>query len=100
MSGIADSPSQALGDVLSHALDRAAGSSLESLSLLRTSVRRYTTHQKARGVPLDGIMRSLSSALMQVEDERTSEGAADFLRDPELARQIRAWCSEDYIAAN
>ena len=89
-----------MGDVLAHALDRAVGSSLESLSVLRTSVRSYTNHQKARGVPLDAVMRALSTVLMEVEDDRTSEGAVDFLRDPELARQIRAWCSEDYRAAN
>ena len=100
MSDIADSPSHALSDVLSHALDRAVGSSLESLSLLRTSVRSYTAHQKARGVPLDAVMRALSGVLMEVEDDRSSEGTIDFLRDPELARQIRAWCSEDYTAAH
>ena len=96
MSNEPDSPSDALGDVLAHALDRAIGSSLESLLVLRKCVQGYTSHQKARGVSLDSIMLALSSVLMEVEDERSREAAADVVRDPELARQLRAWCSSDY----
>lgn len=96
MSERPDSPPARLGDVLALALDRAVGSSLDSLHLLRKSVRSYTAHQKARGVPLDGVMRALSAVLMNLEDERSVETGTDGLRDPELARQLRAWCSEDY----
>jgi hypothetical protein len=96
MSNKPDLPSAALGDVLALALDRAVGSSLDSLLVLRTSVKGYATHQKARGVPLDDIMRALSTVLMEVEDERSADPDGNGHRDPELARQIRAWCSDDY----
>ena len=96
MSNRPDSPSAALGDVLVLALDRAVGSSLDSLLLLRQSVKGYATHQKARGVPLDDIMRALSTVLMEAEDERSTNPDGNGQRDPELARQLRAWCSEDY----
>lgn len=95
MSDIPDLPPALLGDGLARALDRAAGSSLESFDTLRRSVRGYTSHQKARGVPLDGVMRALSAALMEVEDDR-AQTETNKLRDPELARQLRAWCSQDY----
>lgn len=91
-----DSPPARLGHVLALALDRAVGSPLDSLDALRNSVRSYTAHQKARGVPLDGVMRAVSAVLMNVEDERPGEPGTEGRRDPELARQLRAWCSEDY----
>lgn len=96
MSNRPDAPSAALGDVLALALDRAVGSSLDSLPNLRKSVKGYAVHQKARGVPLDDIMRALSTALMEAEDERSASDGGTGQRDPELARQLRAWCSEDY----
>lgn len=96
MSNQADSPSAALGDVLALALDRAVGSSLDSLIMLRKSVRSYTSHQKSRGVTLDDIMRALGTTLMEVEDERSKESDVDVVRDPALARQLRAWCSANY----
>jgi len=96
MSNKPDSPSAVLGDVLALALDRAVGSSLDSLLVLRKSVKGYATHQKARGVPLDDIMRALSTVLMEAEDERSANPDGNGQRDPELARQLRAWCSEDY----
>ena len=96
MSNKPDSPSAALGDVLSLALDRAIGSSLDSLLDLRKSVKGYATHQKARRVPLDEVMRAISTVLMEVEDERSANSDGNGHRDPELARQLRAWCSEDY----
>ena len=99
MSNRTDAPSAALGDVLALALDRAVGSSLDSLLILRKAVKGYTTHQNARGVPLDDIMRALSTALMEAEDERSANPDGNGQRDPELARQLRAWCSEDYQAA-
>ncbi len=96
MSENPDSPPARFADVLALALDRAVGSSLDSLHTLRNSVRSYTAHQKARGVPLDGVMRAVSAVLMNVEDERSVEPGTEGRRDPELARQLRAWCSEDY----
>ena len=99
MSNKPDSPSSALGDVLALALDRAVGSSMESLIVLRKSVRSYTSHQKSRGVPLDQVMRALATVLIEVEDERSSVSKIEVVRDPELARQLRAWCSADYTSA-
>ncbi len=96
MSDIPDLPPTLLEDGLARALDRAVGSSLDSFDTLRKSVRGYTSHQKARGVPLDGVMRALSAALMGVEDDRAQPSDSSKRRDPELARQLRAWCSQDY----
>lgn len=73
---------------------------MESLIALRKSVQSYTAHQKARGVPLDLVMRALGAVLMEVEDERSRESKIDVVRDPELARQLRAWCSSDYSATS
>lgn len=94
-----DSPSSALGEVLTRALDRSVDTSLDSLVGLRHAVRNYTAHQKKRGVPLDRIMVALSSALIAAEDERANSDNPDGLRDPDLARQLRAWCSADYSAS-
>ena len=94
-----DSPSSSLGDALAEALDRTAGASLDSLVVLRHAVRNYTKHQKNRGVPLDRVMVALGSALIQAEDERANSDNPDGRRDPELARQLRAWCSADYSAS-
>jgi hypothetical protein len=92
-----DVPSSQLNDGFAAALDRAAGTSLESLHTLRTAVREYARRQKQRGVPLDSVMLALSSVLMEAEDDRQHGGGhAEGARDPELARQIRAWCGEDY----
>ncbi len=96
MSEIPDSPPALLGSALAQALDRALGTSLDSLHLLRQSVRTYTGHQKSRGIPLDGVMLALSAVLMEAEDERMRGVEVQGPRDPELARQLRAWCSEDY----
>lgn len=95
MSNSPDSPSPLLGNVLALALNRAVGSSLDSLLVLHKAMRGYTAHQKSRGVPLDGVMRALSAVLMEAEDDRPN-GDGDGQRDPELARQLRAWCSEAY----
>ena len=96
MSKTPDSPSPALGDVLALALDRAVGTSLESLVQLRHAVRNYTLHQKQRGVPLDRVMVALSAALIRTEDDKANLDRPHGLRDPDLARQLRAWCSADY----
>lgn len=92
-----DAPSSLLSDGVATALDRAVGTSLDSLHALRRAVREYARRQKQRGVPLDNVMLTLSSVLMEAEDDRKdAEGLVSSARDPELARQIRAWCSEDY----
>ena len=96
MAETPDSPPALLGTALAQALDRALGTSLDSLHQLRQSVRTYTGHQKSRGIPLDGVMMALSAVLMEVEDERRRGAELEGPRDPELARQLRAWCSEDY----
>ena len=94
-----DSPSTALGAMLEEALDRSLETSLDSLAALRHSVRVYTQHQKSRGMTLDSVMRAISTSLMDVEDERRTELTPVPVRDPALARQLRAWCSEDYTEA-
>jgi hypothetical protein len=92
-----DATSSQLNHGLASALDRALGTSLDSLHSLRRAVGEYVRRQKQRGVPLDNVMLALSSVLMEAEDDRKDgNGLADSTRDPELARQIRAWCSEDY----
>ena len=86
----------ALDDVLSRALDREIGTSLDSLHDLRHAVRAYTLNHKSRGMPLDQIMLGLSSVLMGLEDDRSDVAANNERRDPDLATKLRAWCSEDY----
>lgn len=103
MSEKQDLPPTQLNDVMSRALDRAVGTSLTSLHQLRQAVREYTLRQRQRGVPLDNIMLALSGVLMEVEDDRLdgdgndAHGNGDGARDPELARQVRAWCGEDFV---
>lgn len=98
MADSPDSPPAAIGVALSDALDRSTGAPLGSLHSLRKAVRSYASHQKSRGVPLDQVMLALSGVLMEVEDDRGTNSDAIDHRDPELARQLRAWCSEDYMA--
>ena len=95
MPNTPEAPSSALGDLLSQALNRAVNTSLSSLESLRDAVQAYTLHEKNRGMPLDSIMRGISSVLMEMEDERASPEDTS-PRDPKLARQLRAWCSESY----
>jgi hypothetical protein len=90
-----DSPSSALGDAVANALDRALGTSLDSLTALHHAVVNYTQHQKKRGVPLDRVMVALSTELSECEDEKSGIDLPS-VRDPELARQLRAWCSAAY----
>lgn len=98
MDNHAESPRPLLGAMLEAALDRSVATSLDSFSSLRTAVRTYARHQRDRGIPLDSVMRAVSAALMEIEDDRgTAE--SESVRDPNLARQLRAWCSDDYSAA-
>ena len=93
----ADSASPSLGGMLDAALDRSITTSLESLDSLRSAVRKYARQQRNRGVSLDSVMRAVASALMEAEDDRGRDMHASSIRDPNLARQLRAWCSEDYL---
>lgn len=90
-----DSPSPVLGELLSQALGRSVETSLASLESLRDAVRAYTRNEKNRGMSLDSVMRGISGALMEMEDDHVS-GDGMSTRDPHLARQLRAWCSEHY----
>jgi len=92
----AEAPSSALGTMLEEALDRSVETSLHSLAALRKAIRTYAHHQKSRGVTLDSVMRAVSNVLMELEDDRALELNPVRARDPELARQLRAWCGEDY----
>lgn len=82
--------------MLEEALDRSVETSLHSLASLRKAIRTYAHHQKRRGVTLDSVMRAVSNVLMELEDDRATELKPVRARDPELARQLRAWCGEDY----
>ena len=95
MPNTPESPSSTLGPLLAQALGRAVDSSLSSLESLRDAVQSYTRHEKNRGMPLDSIMRGISGVLMEMEDECASPEDIS-PRDPKLARQLRAWCSECY----
>lgn len=99
MKDTPDSPPASLENALAEALDRAVGTSFDSLHVLREAVRKFARHQKSRGVPLDNVMLSVSSVLLEAEDDHVGSNNGDESRDPELARQLRAWCSEDYTAA-
>jgi hypothetical protein len=90
-----DSPSAAFGDLLASALDRSVETSLTSLDSLRDAVQAYTRRQKNKGASLDGVMRAIATLLIEVEDDRVSVNDVP-TRDPKLARQLRAWCSEHY----
>lgn len=95
MSNIPESPSATFGELLAAALDRSVETSLTSLDLLREEVRSYTRRQKNRGMPLDSVMRAIATLLIEAEDDRALTNVTP-TRDPKLARQLRAWCSEDY----
>lgn len=95
----AEPPARLLGAMLEAALDRSVATSLDSFSTLRTAVRTYARHQRDRGIPLDSVMRAVSAALMEIEDDRGRGSDSGSVRDPNLARQLRAWCSDDYSAA-
>jgi len=90
-------PPTHLSAELARALDRAVGTSLDSLDLLRKAIRTYAMDQKARGIPLDQVMVTVGRVLMDVEDDRIGLPQLAALRDPDLARQLRAWCSEYYM---
>jgi hypothetical protein len=92
-----DSPSAAFGDLLASALGRSIETSLTSLDALRDAVQAYTRNEKHKGASLDSVMRAIASLLIEAEDDRASPDEPP-TRDPKLARQLRAWCSEHYTA--
>jgi hypothetical protein len=92
----AEAPSTRLGEVLTHALERSIGTSLSSLHELRAAVQSYARNQKLRGTPLDKVMLALGAVLMEAEDEKEQKPEMPAFRDPGLATQLRAWCSEVY----
>lgn len=95
MPNTPDSPSSALGGLVSDALERSVETSLTSFASLRSAVGAYTLAQKERGRSLDSVIQAISTLLMEVEDERVN-GSSTPLRDPVLARQLRAWCAEHF----
>ena len=88
-------PPQDLPAALAEALERAVGTSVQSLHHLRSCVTNYARRERARDVPLNDVIVAVGRLLMDAEDEviPAEHGKA---RDPELARQVRAWCAEEY----
>ena len=93
-----DDPPRLLGDAMSDALDRAIDDSMSSLRVLHDAVRRYAIQQRGRGIPLDEIMRVITTVQLNAEDDRPRGVADTAKRDPVLTTQLRAWCSEAYSA--
>ena len=91
-----NSPPPGLNLMLAQALDRSVETSLDSLAALRSAVRAYTLSERNRGMSLESVMRAVSGVLMEIEDDRKTELNAVPVRDPDLARKLRAWCGTDY----
>jgi hypothetical protein len=89
-------PRKDLPTALAEALERTVGSSLDSLLDLRTLVIGYARRQHAQGVPLNDVIVAVGRQLMSAEDDAVPRSGATEARDPELARQLRAWCAEGY----
>jgi len=90
------SPSSVLGSELTDALDRSLQTSLHSLSSLRHAVRSYTLHERNRGVSLENLLKEALTTLTDAEDDRGDLSNLAPVRDGELARQLQAWCREDF----
>jgi hypothetical protein len=89
-------PPQDLPSALSSALERAVGTSLNSLHQLRGLVIGYARRQHEHDVPLNDVIVAIGRLLMTAEDDAAPRPSAAPARDPELARQVRAWCAEGY----
>lgn len=89
-------PPKDLPTALSSALERALGTSLDSLHNLRGLVIGFARRQYAQGVPLNDVIVAVGRQLMSAEDDAVPRPGAAEARDPELARQLRAWCAEGY----
>lgn len=91
-----ESPPRSLPAALEDALSRAVGTSIHTLGHLRESVIDYSRRQAAHRVPLNDVIVAVGRLLMTAEDNVTARENGEVMRDPELARQIRAWCSQGY----
>jgi hypothetical protein len=89
-------PPKDLPTALSEALERALGTSLDSLHNLRGLIVGFARRQQAHGVPLNDVIVAVGRLLMTAEDDAVPRLGAAEARDPELARQLRAWCAEGY----
>ncbi len=90
------SPPQDLPAALAEALERAVGTSLQSLHRLRDCVVNYARRQENHGVPLNDVIVTVGRLLMAAEDDADPASDGKQSRDPALARQVRAWCAEGY----
>lgn len=91
-----DFPPKDLPTALAQALERTVGTSLDSLHNLRGLIIGYARRQHSHGVPLNDVIVSVGRLLMNAEDDAVPHPPASEARDPELARQVRAWCAEGY----
>ena len=89
-------PPNDLPSALANALERALGTSLDSLHNLRGLIVGYAQRQQSHGVPLNDVIVAVGRLLMTAEDDAVPRAGAVEARDPELARQLRAWCAEGY----
>jgi hypothetical protein len=81
---------------LTRALRRLPGTALDSLHELRDAVHGFAQRERKRGAPLEDSILAVHRELMAAEDDVMSSLLATESRDPALARQVRAWCSEGY----
>ena len=84
---------------LTRALTRVPGTALQSLHGLRDAVHGFAKREKLRGAPLEESILAVHRELMAAEDEVMATLLSTEPRDPALARQVRAWCSEGYNGA-
>lgn len=89
-------PSRDLGSELIRALRRLPDTPLASLHDLRDAVHNFASRAENRGSPLEDAILAVHRELMAAEDEIMSAFLSTEPRDPALARQVRAWCSEGY----
>ena len=85
---------------LTRALTRLPGTALDSLHGLRDAVHGFGHRQRLRGTPLEESILAVHRELMAAEDEVMATLLSTEPRDPALARQVRAWCSEGYTNGN
>jgi hypothetical protein len=81
---------------LIRALTRLPGTALDSLHGLRDAVHGFARRERLRGAALEDSILAVHRELMTAEDEVMASFLSTEPRDPALARQVRAWCSEGY----
>lgn len=96
MSHQSEFPPQDLPAALAEALERAVGTSVQSLHHLRSCVINYAKREQKRSIPVNDVIVAVGRLLMTAEDDIKSGTDGSEARDPELARQVRAWCAEAY----